>query len=184
MSTLRRFFNDDDERQREVDRLLESLDAASAIPQPVLFPRDARRAPLSAFIEGFSLHAATRVMASARRGLWRLCADGPAALLAPVPKVALFFLSALRHIGLLDAGDEPHLALTARTLEDIDAKDTLQQRGPPILSIRPAQRVRQPQRHHSLGRVADPEGVRQPLTSSHGYQSTTSSAPTSGPSST
>jgi hypothetical protein len=26
----------------------------------------------------------------------------------------------LRHIGLLDAGDEPHLALTARTLQDID----------------------------------------------------------------
>jgi hypothetical protein len=42
----------------------------------VLFPRDARRAPLSAFIEGFSLHAATRVMASDRRGLWRLCAYG------------------------------------------------------------------------------------------------------------
>jgi hypothetical protein len=31
---------------------------------------------LSAFIEGFSLHAATRVMASDRRGLWRLCAYG------------------------------------------------------------------------------------------------------------
>jgi hypothetical protein len=28
------------------------------------------------FIEGFSLHAATRVMASDRRGLWRLCAYG------------------------------------------------------------------------------------------------------------
>ena len=42
----------------------------------MLFPRDARRAPLSAFIEGFSLHAATRVMASDRRGLWRLCAYG------------------------------------------------------------------------------------------------------------
>ncbi len=35
-----------------------------------------RRAPLSAFIEGFSLHAATRVLASDRRGLWRLCAYG------------------------------------------------------------------------------------------------------------
>jgi hypothetical protein len=35
----------------------------------VLFPRDARRAPLSAFIEGFSLHAATRVMASVRAAL-------------------------------------------------------------------------------------------------------------------
>ena len=75
MSTLHRFF-DDDERRREIDRLLQSLDAASATPQPVLFPRDARRAPLSAFIEGFSLHAATRVMASDRRGLWRLCAYG------------------------------------------------------------------------------------------------------------
>ncbi len=31
MSKLHRFF-DDDERQREVDRLLESLDAASATP--------------------------------------------------------------------------------------------------------------------------------------------------------
>jgi hypothetical protein len=30
MSTLHRFFNDDDERRREIDRLLESLDAASA----------------------------------------------------------------------------------------------------------------------------------------------------------
>jgi hypothetical protein len=35
----------------------------------VLFPRDAQRAPLSAFIEGFSLHAATRMMASCQ---WRL----------------------------------------------------------------------------------------------------------------
>jgi len=76
MSTLRRFFDDDDDRRREIDRLLEALDAASATPQPVLFPRDARRAPLSAFVEGFSLHAATRVMASDRRGLWRLCAYG------------------------------------------------------------------------------------------------------------
>ena len=31
---------------------------------------------MSAFVEGFSLHAATRVMASDRRGLWRLCAYG------------------------------------------------------------------------------------------------------------
>ncbi len=75
MSKLHRFF-DDDERRREIDRLLESLDASSATPQPVLFPRDAQRAPLSAFIEGFSLHAATRVMASDRRGLSRLCAYG------------------------------------------------------------------------------------------------------------
>jgi hypothetical protein len=29
-----------------------------------------------------------------------------------------------RHIGLLHAGDEPHLALTARTLEDIDAEES------------------------------------------------------------
>jgi hypothetical protein len=28
----------------------------------------------------------------------------------------------LRHIGLLDARDEPHLALTARILQNIDAK--------------------------------------------------------------
>ena len=76
MSKLSKFFDDDDQRRREIDRLLESLDAASATPQPVLFPRDARRAPLSAFIGGFSLHAATRVMASDRRGLWRLCAYG------------------------------------------------------------------------------------------------------------
>ena len=76
MSTLHSFFNDGDERRREIDRLLEALDAASATPQPGLFPRDARRAPLSAFIEGFSLHAATRVMASDRRGLWCLCAYG------------------------------------------------------------------------------------------------------------
>ena len=34
-----------------------------------------------------------------------------------------------RHIGLLDAGDEPHLALTARTLQDIDPQGTL--RAPP-----------------------------------------------------
>ena len=46
MSKLHRFFDDDDQRRREIDRLLESLDAASATPQPVLFPRDARRAPL------------------------------------------------------------------------------------------------------------------------------------------
>jgi hypothetical protein len=45
-------------------------------PQPVLFASDAQRAPLSACIEGFSLHAANRVMASDRRGLWRLCAYG------------------------------------------------------------------------------------------------------------
>jgi hypothetical protein len=45
-----RFFNDDDERRREIDRLLEALDAASATPQPVLFPRDARRASLSALV--------------------------------------------------------------------------------------------------------------------------------------
>ncbi len=76
MSKLRRFFDDDDHRRREIDRLLESLDAASATPQLVLFPRDARRAPLSAFIKGFSLHAATRVMASDRLCLSRLCACG------------------------------------------------------------------------------------------------------------
>ena len=76
ISKLSNFFDDDNQRRREIDRLLESLDAASATPQPVLFPRDAQRAPLSAFIEGFSLHAATRVLASDRRGLSRLCAYG------------------------------------------------------------------------------------------------------------
>jgi hypothetical protein len=34
-----------------------------------------------------------------------------------------------RHLGLLDAGDEPHLALTARILEHIDREGTL--RAPP-----------------------------------------------------
>jgi hypothetical protein len=38
---LRARFFDDDERRREIDRLLESLDAASATPQSVLFPSDA-----------------------------------------------------------------------------------------------------------------------------------------------
>ncbi len=64
VALLHRFVDDNDDRRREIDRLLESLDAASATPQPSLFPRDGRRAPLSAFIEGFSLHAATRVMAN------------------------------------------------------------------------------------------------------------------------
>ena len=45
---------DDDKRRREVDRLLESLDAASA--QPALLPRIERRETPSAFVEGFSLH--------------------------------------------------------------------------------------------------------------------------------
>jgi hypothetical protein len=76
VALLHRFFDDNDDRRREIDRLLEPLDSASATPQPSLFPRDGRRAPLSAFIEGFSLHAATRVLASDRRGLWRLCAYG------------------------------------------------------------------------------------------------------------
>lgn len=76
VTLLHRFFSDDDDRRRAIDHLLQSLDAASATPQPALFPRSERRAPLSAFVEGFSLHAATRVMASDRRGLWRLCAYG------------------------------------------------------------------------------------------------------------
>ncbi len=57
-------------------RLLASLDVTSATPAPTLVPRTKPRAPLSAFVEGFSVHAATRVMASDRRGLWRLCASG------------------------------------------------------------------------------------------------------------
>jgi len=76
VTLLHRFFSDDDDRRRAIDHLFQSLDAASATPQPALFPRSERRAPLSAFVEGFSLHAATRVMASDRRGLWRLCAYG------------------------------------------------------------------------------------------------------------
>ena len=76
IALLHRFFADDEQRCQETDDVLAALDAASASPQPTLFPRTERRAPLSAFIEGFSLHAATRVMASDRRGLWRLCAYG------------------------------------------------------------------------------------------------------------
>lgn len=78
IALLRRFFVDDDDRRREIDRVLQALDAASASPPPALFqvPSPQRRASLSAFIEGFSLHAATRVPASDRRGLWRLCAYG------------------------------------------------------------------------------------------------------------
>jgi hypothetical protein len=68
VALLRRFFGDDDARRREIDGLLESLDTSSATPAPALFPRPERRASLSAFLEGFSLHAATRVMASDRRG--------------------------------------------------------------------------------------------------------------------
>jgi hypothetical protein len=44
--------------------------------------RTERRAPLSAFVEGFSLYAATRVMASDRRGLWCLCAYGAGGVVA------------------------------------------------------------------------------------------------------
>ncbi len=76
IALLRRFFGDDESRRREVDGLLQALDATSATPAPALFPRTERRAALSAFVETFSLHAATRVMASDRRGLCRLCAYG------------------------------------------------------------------------------------------------------------
>jgi hypothetical protein len=38
MSKLHRFFNDDDHRRREIDRLFESLDAASATPHLCSFP--------------------------------------------------------------------------------------------------------------------------------------------------
>jgi hypothetical protein len=80
IAVLRRFFDehgaDDETRRREVDCLLQVLDATSATPAPALFPKQQRRASLSAFVEGFSLHAATRVLPSDRRGLWRLCAYG------------------------------------------------------------------------------------------------------------
>jgi hypothetical protein len=73
----------DEQRRQEIDGVLSALDAASATPAPALFPRTEERcSPLSAFIEGFSLHAATRVMASDRRGLWRLCAYGARGALA------------------------------------------------------------------------------------------------------
>ena len=38
-------------------------------------------------------------------------------------------MDTLRHLGLLDAGDEPHRALTTITLQDIDPQGTL--RAPP-----------------------------------------------------
>ena len=82
IALLRRFFDDDDARPRELDGLLEALDTSSATPAPALFPRPERRASLSAFLEGCSLHAATRVTASDRRGLWRLCAYGARGALA------------------------------------------------------------------------------------------------------
>ena len=82
IALLRRFFDEDEPRRREIDGLLQALDATSATPAPALFPRIERRAALSAFVEGFSLHAATRVMASDRRGLWRLCAYGARGALA------------------------------------------------------------------------------------------------------
>jgi hypothetical protein len=82
VALLRRFFDEDEARRRQIDGLLEALDNASATPAPALFPRPKRRASLSAFLEGFSLHAATRVMASDRRGLWRLCAYGARGALA------------------------------------------------------------------------------------------------------
>jgi hypothetical protein len=80
IALLRRFFDehgaDDEPRRREIDGLLQAPDATSATPPPALFPRTERRSARSAFVEGFSLHAATRVMASDRRGLWRLGAYG------------------------------------------------------------------------------------------------------------
>ena len=82
LKLLRRFFAGDNHRVREVDGLFAALDSASAQPPPTLFPLATRRAPLSAFVEGFSLHAATRVMASDRRGLSRLCAYGARGALA------------------------------------------------------------------------------------------------------
>ena len=82
LALLQRFFDNDDERRREIDQVLQSLDAASATPIPALFPQPRRNTPLSAFIEGFSLHAATRVLASDRRGLQRLCAYGARGALA------------------------------------------------------------------------------------------------------
>jgi hypothetical protein len=53
------FFVDDKNRQRELDGLLASLEQGSAPPAPSLFPCREQRAPLSAFLEGISLHPAT-----------------------------------------------------------------------------------------------------------------------------
>jgi hypothetical protein len=82
IALLQSALGDDDDRRREVDQVLHALDAASVAPTPSLFPRTERSSSLSSFIEGFSIHAATRVMASDRRGLWRLCAYGARGALA------------------------------------------------------------------------------------------------------
>jgi hypothetical protein len=79
---------------------------SSATPSS-LFPRAERRASLSAFLEGFSLHAATRVMASNRRGIWRLCAYGD--------RGALALLRAARDNGPLD---EPATSLLFNLQQD------------------------------------------------------------------
>ena len=63
-----RFFADEPPSDARGRRPLGAPDRASATPTPTQFPLPARRAPLSAFIKGFSLHAATRVMASHRKG--------------------------------------------------------------------------------------------------------------------
>ena len=82
LQLLGRFFAGDDHRAREVDGLFAALDKASAQPSPTFVPMPVRRAPLSAFVEGFSLHAATQVMASDREALSGLCAYGAREALA------------------------------------------------------------------------------------------------------
>jgi hypothetical protein len=93
----------------------------------VLFPRDVRRAPLSAFIEGFSLHAATRVMASDRRGLWRLCAYGARRAADAQGNSLDLWQSSLHYI----VDDESH-RLDVRAAEN-DAADARNARVLPIV---------------------------------------------------
>jgi len=73
IALLQRFFGHDDEHRRGIDHVLQSLDAASATPAPALFPQPRRDAPLSAFIEGFSLHAATYGRVTVWRATVEVC---------------------------------------------------------------------------------------------------------------
>ncbi len=62
MSKLHRFFDHDDDRLCEVDRLVVSLDAASATPQPTLFPRDGRRGTCQRLWESSCWHSVNRIL--------------------------------------------------------------------------------------------------------------------------